>query len=148
MSESDPSSALPAFLPTASFILLLDSNIWIAERLLKSSIGSALLYALAVSRAKIALPEVVELELSAVLPREAEASVEAIRKAIVLLGQLSGSEPTFTGPTEIAIKEGIVERWTQLAATIERVPLSLDQTKAALTRVVNKTSPSGTNNEQ
>ena len=42
------------------FFVLLDANIWVAERLLQSSIGSALLYALTGANASILLPEVVE----------------------------------------------------------------------------------------
>jgi hypothetical protein len=52
----------------APYYVLLDSNVWVAERLLQSSIGSALLYALARTKSSILLPEVVELEIARILP--------------------------------------------------------------------------------
>jgi hypothetical protein len=52
--------------------LILDANVWVAERLLQSSIGSALLYAVTSAGAIIALPEVVELEINEVLTAQAE----------------------------------------------------------------------------
>ena len=59
----------------APYYVLLDTNVWVAERLLQSSIGSALLYALACTKSSILLPEVVELEIAHVLPDLAEQAV-------------------------------------------------------------------------
>jgi hypothetical protein len=44
------------------YFLLLDANVWVTERLLRSSIGSALLYAVTGAGALIGLPEIVETE--------------------------------------------------------------------------------------
>ena len=67
-------------------------------RLLQSSIGSALLYALAGANASIGLPEVVELELDVVLPGLAEKDIDGIGKHTSLLRHLSGEQLLYTAP--------------------------------------------------
>jgi hypothetical protein len=93
------------------FHVLLDANVWVAERLLQSAIGGALLYALTGARATIVLPEVVELEVNRVLPELAEKAAAAIGREASLLRQLSGHNLFFTGPSAVAIKDGIKDRW-------------------------------------
>jgi len=51
-------------------------------------------------------------------------------------------------PTAEAIQEGMQQRWADLGGILKRIPLSLEQAKAALRRVVEKISPSGVNIEQ
>jgi hypothetical protein len=130
------------------YYVLLDTNVWVAERLLQSSIGSALLYALTRTKSSILLPEVVELEIARVLPDMAERAVGRIRGDLSLLRQLSGHNLPVTAPSAVAIEDGIKERWSQLSGLLVRIPFTLDQAKSALRRVINKAPPSGENNEQ
>lgn len=130
------------------YCVLLDANVWIAERLLQSSIGSAVLYALAERESFIGLPEVVELEVNDVLRGLAEKAVTSIANASSLLGQLSGQRLLYTAPTAVAISEGIAERWRQLDGVLQRIPFTHDHARSALNRVISKTSPCGENNEQ
>jgi hypothetical protein len=130
------------------YYVLLDTNIWVAERLLQSSIGSALLYALTHTKSSILLPEVVELEIARVLPDMAERAVGRIRSELSLLRQLSGHELSVAAPSALAIEDGIKERWSQLGGLLVRIPFTHDQAKSALRRVINKAPPSGENNEQ
>jgi hypothetical protein len=132
----------------APYYVLLDSNVWVAERLLQSSIGSALLYALARTNSSILLPEVVELEIARVLPDMAERAVGRIRGELSLLRQLSGHNLTVTAPSASAIEDGIKQRWSQLNGLLIRTPFTHDQAQSALRRVINKAPPSGENNEQ
>jgi hypothetical protein len=111
------------------YYAVLDANIWIAERLLQTSIGSAALFALTSSRALIALPEVVEIEVRAVLADQAEQAVEALRKHTQLLAQLSGQRAMHSLPTAAAIPEGIDRRWTQLEGILKRSSFSFDSSK-------------------
>lgn len=133
---------------TAPYIVVLDANIWVAERLLQSSIGNALLYALAAKNSKICLPEVVELEVQSTLQAFAERAIGTIAKEARLLRQLSGQKLQYMGPTSRAINEGINERWKQLEGVLHRIPFSFGHARAALNRVILKRSPSGDNNEQ
>src|SRR6202035_804829 len=132
----------------APYYVVVDSNIWVAERLLQSSIGSAFLYAVASAKSSILLPEVIELEIARVLPEMAERSVGIIGRELSLLRQLSGHNLTMTVPSALAIEEGIKERWKQLSGLLIPVPFTHDQAKSALQRVICKLPPSGDNNEQ
>jgi hypothetical protein len=132
----------------APYYVVVDANVWVTERLLQSSIGSAFLYALTVGKSSIVLPEVVELEITHVLPEMAEKAVGVIGREISLLRQLSGHNLSFTAPTPLAIKEGIEDRWKQLRGLIVRLPFTHAQAQSALKRVLQKSAPSGENNEQ
>jgi hypothetical protein len=109
-----------------SYFVVLDSNVWVAERLLQTSMGGALLYALAGSGAFIGLPQVVEMEVNRVLEDQGEKAVGDLRKSFALLRQLSGHQMALTAPSVEAIREGVMERWTQLAGLLTRrsFPLS------------------------
>ena len=128
--------------------VVVDANIWVAERLLQSSIGSAFLYAVTGAKSSILLPEVVELEVARVFPEMAERAVGIIKRELSLLRQLSGHDLTVTAPSTLAIEEGISERWKQLSGLIIKMPFTHDQAKSALQRVIRKAPPSGDNNEQ
>ena len=130
------------------FHVVLDANVWIAERLLQSAIGSALLYALTGAKALIILPQVVELEVNRVLPELAEKAVNIIGREASLLRQLSGHDLFFTGPSTAAIDDGIKDRWEKLGGLLVRVPFTHEQAQSALSRVIKKAPPSGENNEQ
>jgi hypothetical protein len=130
------------------YYVVLDTNVWVTERLLQSSLGSAVLFALTGGHTLIGLPEVVEIEVKSVLSKQAEEAVEGLRKNTQLLSQLSGQRARHQVPTSEAIQEGIAQRWAQLGGILKRIPFSLEQAKAALRRVLEKRPPSGVNNEQ
>jgi hypothetical protein len=130
------------------FYVLFDANIWVAERLPQSSLGSAALFALTGAHALIALPEVVETEVKSILSAHAEQAVESFRKQTELLRQLSGQRTTHQVRTSEAIQEGMDQRWTELGGILKRIPFTLEQAKASLRRVVHHIPPSGINNEQ
>jgi len=137
---------MPNSSPT--FTVVLDANVWVAERLLQSSLGGALLYAVAQAQATLGVPEVVEREVNQVLPEMAEAAARNIERDIAILRQLSGQQMIATGPTLLAVQEGIAQRWKQLSGSIARVPFDFEQANSALSRIMQKTAPCGENNEQ
>jgi hypothetical protein len=131
-----------------SYCLLLDANIWVAERLLQSSMGSAALYTIMGANSCIGLPEVVEREVNAVLKALAEKAVNSIGKESRLLSHLSGHRLHYMAPTALAISEGIEARWKELGGATKKVAFTFDHANSALDRIINKTSPTGENNEQ
>lgn len=131
-----------------SHYVIFDSNIWVAERLLQSSIGSAALYAIASANAQVGLPEVVEIETNQVLRNLAEKAVTALSREVSLLQHVSGHRMVITAPSAVAIEDGLTKRWQQLDGVLQRVPFSHDHAKSALHRVIKKGPPSGENNEQ
>jgi hypothetical protein len=130
------------------FLVILDSNVWVTERLLQTTLGTALLFAITKGDGAIGLPEVVELEVGSVLMGQADQAVEAVRKNTQLLRQLSGRKVSQYVPTRSAIQAGIMERWTALSGVLRRTKFTHEQAKAALARVIAKLPPSGENNEQ
>jgi hypothetical protein len=90
---------------SASFYVILDANVWVTERLLQSSMGSALLLALTEANALIGVPEIVEAEVNNVLPDMAVEADAKIRREHALLQQLSGQNLTYEAPTASAIKK-------------------------------------------
>lgn len=133
----------------SKYCLLLDANVWVSERMLHSSVGSAVLFAVAANSGTIVLPEIVELEVDRVLKSEAGKASAALRKSVDLLRQLSGHERVLQPmPTEKAIHEGISRRWKELDGVIVRAPFTFEQARASLQRILNHTPPCGENNEQ
>lgn len=131
------------------YVLLLDTNAWVTERMLLSSVGSAALYALAADGAHIVLPEIVEMEVGLVLTKQANKAAEDLRKNADFLRQISGHEKQLHPvPTSKAIHDGIARRWKELDGLIVRAPFTLEQARSALGRVLDHSSPSGENNEQ
>ena len=103
------------------YYVIADTNIWVAERLLQSSIGNAFLYAVTVAKSSILLPEVVELEVARVLPEMAEQAVGNIRRDLTLLRQLSGQENlSLLAPSASTIQDGIRGRWKELSGLLIR----------------------------
>lgn len=134
--------------PDLSFYVILDANAWVAERLLRSSIGSALLLGLTSSHALLGLPEVIEMEVNRVILLQAAEHTETLRKSANFLRQISGQHGLHEIPTLEGIKEGLQHRWGELNGLLERHPFTLELAKAALLRVIDKIPPSGQNNEQ
>jgi hypothetical protein len=134
---------------TFPFCVILDANIWIGERLLQTSIGSALLYSVSTSKATIVVPEIVELEANKVLREHADKAVEGIRKHISLLKRLSGnSQIRLIGPTGDAVHHGMMARWERLTGVITRIGFTHDHARKALNRILSTCPPCGKNNEQ
>jgi len=133
---------------SAPYYVVLDSNVWVAERLLQTSMGSAFLYALAGSGALIGLPQVVEMEVNRVLADQGEKAVREMQKSAALLRQLSEQQLTYLAPTPLAISEGIAHRWDQLGGLLKRIPFTHEQAMAALERITATLPPCGENNEQ
>jgi hypothetical protein len=134
--------------PDLSFYVILDANVWVAERLLRSSIGNALLLGLTSSRARLGLPEVIEMEVNRVVSSQATEHIETLRKSANFLRQISGQHGLHEIPTLEGIKDGLRLRWGELDGLLERHPFTLQLAKAALLRVIDKIPPSGQNNEQ
>jgi len=135
-------------IPGITRLVLLDSNVWIGERMLHSPLGAALLYALVQAGGRIALPEIVRREVDAVLLRDFDRTIETMDKSARWIRQLTGRHVSVTAPSRIAAEAAFRERWTGLAGTLAEVPFTLDQANAALDKILRRDPPSGPNNEQ
>jgi hypothetical protein len=127
---------------SSPIILVLDANIWIRERMLRSSLGAALLYAVRKLRAKIALSEVTKAETVKGIVKAGTDSVQKIQNAFVTIQTITGSRPDYNLPTSEELERSADERLNELSDILYPVQLSYENMKSALTRVLNESSPS------
>jgi len=128
--------------------VLIDTNIWVQNLLLRTALGSALLYALRRSGAKLALPEVVEQEVTIHTIREAQEAIEAIEKGFRNIASIVGFHKSYEVPKKEEIAEAIRKRFAELDAFIVRVPFVLEHAKSGLRRVSERIPPSSTKQQQ
>ena len=129
-------------------LLILDSNIWVSERMLHTALGAATLHALTKSGGQIGLPEIVELEVNRVLLEQADKAVDDLQKSAQFLRQVTGHQLTVIALSQHAVKEALDERWERLSGVLHRFPFILEHARAALMRIIDKKPPCGHNNEQ
>jgi hypothetical protein len=127
---------------TEKVCVILDASSWISERLLRSSMGAALIHLLLQQRCRIGLPESVEGETTQQLIELGVKAIEDMQQSTRLLEQLAGQSLRGSPFDEAAIRRGIEQRWQELAPVIERLPLSMDTVRAALDRVIRGVPPS------
>lgn len=128
--------------------ILLDANIWIAERMLHSPLGAAVLYAAVETGTRFALPEIVEQEVTSVLLNEFDRTVDGFEKSARWLRGFTSLQVSITAPSRSAAEAAFQQRWSQLAGILDRVPLALDHVRGAVGKILEKLPPCGPNNEQ
>jgi hypothetical protein len=128
--------------------VLLDTNIWRADPLLRGADGAALLHYLHQMDHKLALPEIVEIELTKHLRLKANESAEKIDEGWRFLERIIKGRPDFTVPIPKEVGEALSNRLTELSSWIFRVPLRFEQMRGALDRIIAETPPNGPKNQQ
>lgn len=121
--------------------VVLDTNIWRSERLLNSPKARALVYMLLRRDGVLALPEVVENELPAVICR---VGMEANRKAVQAsreVRDLLDDAPAANEYSESDFLQAVGEKLRSLEAVLKRIPLTIDTARAALGKVYAKQPP-------
>jgi hypothetical protein len=125
-------------------IVVLDSNIWTKEVLLRSPLGQALLQALLQLDGRIAVPWVVAQEVPGVMAqRVTEALTKAKKESGIVAGVLGGNPVEFPDPSVDSIKREVEERMRELRPTVEFLEKhSTEQGDSALQRVFDHRPPS------
>ena len=122
-------------------IVVFDSNIWISELGLRSSVASAVKFYLKREGARIGIPEVVRAEASAGLKRYLLNSIIQIqaehRKLLAGFGKLRD----IALPPESEIDSVVEKFYTSLQADILDIPLSVDSSRSALQKCIAKEPP-------
>jgi hypothetical protein len=128
--------------------VLVDTSVWRAQPLLRTPLGDALIHYVRRTGSKIALPEVVELEVTKQLFRAvSEARLQA-ENSFGVLQRVMGQMPEFKLPSDEEAREAIKQRLDDLVDIIERVPFSLEHARGALQRVFDETPPNAPKNQQ
>jgi hypothetical protein len=123
-------------------IVVLDSNVWLKELALNSNIGAALRFHLKQQSARLAVPEVVRLEVKNNLRSTIKSAIEDIsrgnRQLLALFGTIQ--EAPLPGEMEISkIVDGIFD---DLGVEIINVPFTLECAHASFLKTIRKEPPS------
>ncbi|HUT92301.1 MAG TPA: PIN domain-containing protein [Thermoguttaceae bacterium] len=128
--------------------VVIDTNIWRSELLLKTPVGASFVYTLGRQRAFLGLPEVVEQELTRQIVEAGHLAAEALEKSSRTINTLTDSPFPPSIPTDAALEEKVVERLRHLESILVRVPFTLEHARAALEMVNAKVAPNGEKNQQ
>jgi hypothetical protein len=127
--------------------VVLDSNIWRSELLLKTTMGHAFVYTLSRQKHLIGLPEVIERELKQLLLEVGKETAVHYEKHARILETLA--DGVWVMPVKDSQLEASIEkRLKELDPLIIRVPFTLDHALSALDMVVNKMPPNGIKDQQ
>lgn len=128
--------------------VLLDTNTWRRNLLLRTVMGSAFLYTLNTAQHKLGLPEVIEEEIYKQTELAASEAKDKITRYFRDIQAIVGSYSPYELPNQEKIKKSITERFNELEKLLVRVPFTLDHAKSALKRVNQGRSPSSTKRQQ
>jgi hypothetical protein len=123
-------------------IVVLDTNIWLEELALNSAAGSALRFYLKHRKARLALPEVVSLEVQHHLRTTIQGAIDAVEKGNRQLLTLFGSVKEIVLPTPEEVDALVSYMFASLGVDMLHVPFSLEAARASLMKTVGKIAPS------
>jgi len=128
--------------------IVLDTNIWRAQLLLRNPLGAALVFAVRSSGGAIGLPEVISDEILKQLTKAGQEAADLVRRGFGILEKLVGSRSAYELPGAEQIHQSIMEQFKEIAPFLHTVPFTLEHAKAALSRVNGETPPNGPKNQQ
>ncbi|MGB6053686.1 MAG: PIN domain-containing protein [Burkholderiaceae bacterium] len=123
-------------------IVVLDTNIWLKELALNTGAGSALRFFLKHRRARLAVPEVIRLEVQRNLQTTVEEAIESVAKGNRQLLALFGSMKEIVLPTQPEIDRFVSNVFDRLGVEILDVPFSLESARSSFLKTVQKVPPS------
>jgi hypothetical protein len=122
-------------------IVILDSNIWLAELGLNSSLGAVTRFYLRQQSARIALPEVVRLEVQHNFRNRLKEFVSEIAKNHRQLLAIFGSLTEVVLPDDSQIDEKVGQIFSDLGVSLIEVPFSIESAQSSFLKTVNKVPP-------
>jgi hypothetical protein len=128
-------------------IVVLDTNIWVAQLALNSKVGSAFRFFLKQRNARLAVPEVIRLETQHNLRRIIEEAVEGVRKGTEQLLALFGSMKEVVLPTNAEVETFVARAFERLGVEIVDVPFSFESARSSFMKTITKEAPSDKNQQ-
>lgn len=122
-------------------IVVIDSNVWLSELGLRSGAAAAVRFFLNQSGAQVAVPEVVQLEVSHNLINRLRTHVEGIRDNYRQLLTAFGKLSEIVLPTEEEIQAKVEELFSSIGVHQIRIPFSMESARSALSKTIRKESP-------
>lgn len=129
-------------------IIVIDTNIWLAENLLRSPKGLSIT-AYCINKSKnIMVPEIIEKETEVNFVREAVEARSKIKEQYDFLLMAMGKLKELVMPTDEEIKATVSKRYEELSTIIIREPFTFQQAQKALEMVINYLPPNSKGNQQ
>ncbi len=123
-------------------IVVFDTNIWKANLYLRSEASAAVKLFLNIKSAKVALPEVVKLEVEHHLRKDLKHSRDSIVNEYGVLLAIFGRLPEVKLPSDKKIEERIASYFNESGFNIEEIPFSYEAARSSFLRTIDKTRPS------
>lgn len=123
-------------------IIILDSNIWIAELGLNSALGAVTRFYVHQKRARIALPEVVRLEVEHNFRNSLREFVAEIAKNHRQLLAIFGALKEVVLPSEEDIDRQVGSIFDDLGVDLFEIPFSISSAKSSFIKTIDKLPPS------
>jgi hypothetical protein len=123
-------------------IVIFDTNIWLSQLGMRSPAASAVRFYLKHSGARLALPEVIRLEVEANLRRKLMEFIKDIQDSHRQLLTVFGTLPEVVLPTSERVEATIQEILESTGVEVITVPFSLESARSSLLKTINKEQPS------
>ena len=112
-------------------IIVFDANIWYSQLGLKSPSAAAVRFFLRQQRARVAIPEVIRLEVTQNLSTRLIKHIDSIRSEYRQLLTAFGRLPEVVLPTNDEVHARIEELFDSLGVDVINVPFSLDSARSS-----------------
>lgn len=129
-------------------IIVIDSNIWIREQGLNSSLGAVTRYFIRQSNASVALPEVVRLETEHILRKKLNDYIDSIKEDHRQLLTLFGKLKEVVLPDITEVDQKVAEIFTNIGLELTEIPFSLKSARESFLKTIDGVPPSGEKNQQ
>lgn len=123
-------------------LVVFDTNVWLSEFGLKTTLGAATRFFLLQKGARIALPEVVRMEVVHHLRKNLGDYIEEIRKNHRQLLSVFGTLKEVVLPDESAIEARIEEVFSTLGVELFEIPFSFESARSSFLKTIDKVAPS------
>lgn len=131
-----------------NLVVVLDSNIWMQERMLRHSVGSAVRFFLHRSNARLVVPEVVRLEVELNLERELKELVSNLREGHKHLLSLVGQQKEQVLPSDEELRQIALDAFGNMGIEVFDNPFSLESARSSFEKCLRSEPPSGPKNQQ
>jgi len=123
-------------------IVVFDTNIWLQSLYLQSPAGAAARFYISYKKARVALPEVIRLEVEHHLRNDISSYIAKIKDNHERLLAMFGTLKEIVLPNKTDIEQKIAEGFGSLGVDLVEVPFSFESARSSFLRTINKKPPS------
>jgi len=130
-----------------TMIFVLDTNVWIKERLLRTVTGVAFLYAVRQVGGKLLLPDTTRREIISGVGRAGADAVRNIERGLGIVQLLTGSRPGIELPSVDSFRQSAEIRLNEISDLVLPVEVLESHLRSALDRVLDHRAPASTSEQ-